>query len=253
MPTSRQGGYLDTEHGPNEEGNLGNNHTELTVSAGRAMKFVNTRTVAEPVARLTVERLTLVRGDRCLADALNFNLSAGLALQITGPNGCGKTTLLRAVAGLSRPEAGTVVWSGAHGPLDEPPRIAWLGHRNGLKADMTPREELAFSRRLHGDAAPESIADCLHTLGLEHCADLPCGQLSAGQQRRIALARVLLVDAPVWILDEPLTALDAQACSHFQTVLAQHLQRGGLALLSTHQPLTLDTDRLQSLAWGSPC
>lgn len=238
---------------------MGNDHTELMAQPVSTLGFVSGRTSTAPDAvaltasRLNVDRLTLARGERCLVEHLCFELTAGTALQITGPNGCGKTTLLRTLAGLSRPEAGEITWSAAAGTPVEPPRIAYLGHRNALKTDLTPREELAFTLRLNGDHTADGIDTCLRTLGLDRCADLPCGQLSAGQQRRVALARVLLADCPVWILDEPLTALDAQACGGFQELLTLHLQHGGLTLLSTHQPLTLAAGRLQSLALEAPC
>ncbi len=207
----------------------------------------------ERVSRLTVAQLTLSRGDRCLVENLSFELPTGRALQITGPNGCGKTTLLRTLAGLTLPETGSITWVAGTEALDKAPRLAYLGHRNALKADLTPREELAFSLRLHGIHNLDRIATCLNKLGLTHCAELHCGQLSAGQQRRVALARVLVSDCPVWILDEPLTALDTQACDGFQVMLSQHLRQGGLAFIATHQSLTLDAGSLVTLALEATC
>lgn len=204
------------------------------------------------ITALSVTGLTLVRGERCLIAGLDLRLEAGAAVQVRGPNGSGKTTLLRAIAGLARPESGAIRWHGAAGPLTGPVPIAYLGHRSGLKADLTPREELRFALRLQGAADPQAVDAALERMGVAACADLPCGGLSAGQRRRVALARVLAGAAPIWILDEPLTALDAQGCADFGRLLAEHLRRGGLALLSTHQPLALEADRLATLHLETP-
>ncbi|MBI5461061.1 MAG: cytochrome c biogenesis heme-transporting ATPase CcmA [Gammaproteobacteria bacterium] len=217
-------------------------------ASGHAAVLQGRASMAEMPSRLAVEGLTLVRGEHDLISGLSFHLAAGTAVQITGANGSGKTTLLRALAGWVRPEAGRIIWSDRNGPLAERPALAYLGHRNGLKADLTPVEELAFAARLHGNRDNVRILDSLDRVGLRPCADRLCGRLSAGQQRRVALARVLLNENAVWLLDEPLTALDADSIVTFQDALMQHLRRGGMAVLSTHQRLSLATECLRTLA-----
>ncbi len=158
---------------------------------------------------LEIRSLACVRGDRLLFRDLNLALSAGAVVQVTGPNGCGKTSLLRIVCGLALAEAGEVLWRAEPTRRSERFRreCAYVGHLDGLKADLTARENLAFHVRLTG-ADPGAVGAALERLGLADCADVPAGHLSAGQRRRAALARLTLAARRLWLLDEPLTALD---------------------------------------------
>jgi heme exporter protein A len=190
---------------------------------------------------LHVADLACRRGGRPVFDRLSFALAAGELLALTGRNGSGKTTLLRALALLVRPEAGTILWQGAD-VQDDPEtwrgRVAWLGHLDGLKGDLTVGENLLGAERLLGrPAADDRVDHALAAFDLTSLARRPVRTLSAGQRRRTALARVMLTQAPLWLLDEPLNALDASAQQAFRTVLQRHLAQGGLAIAATHADL----------------
>ena len=192
---------------------------------------------------LEVTDLACRRGGRRVFDCLSFALGAGELLVLTGRNGSGKTTLLRALALLVRPDAGTVLWQGADIRTDPEAwrgRLAWLGHLEGLKGDLSVRENLLAAERLRGAPPAEDRLDvALVALDLANLAARPVRTLSAGQRRRAALARVVLSQAPLWLLDEPLNALDAPAQRAFRDVLRRHLDAGGLAIAATHADLAM--------------
>jgi heme exporter protein A len=193
------------------------------------------------VPLLEVGGLACRRGGRPVFGQLSFALGAGELLALTGRNGSGKTTLLRALALLVRPEAGTIRWQSADVQVEPETwrgKLAWLGHLDGLKADLTVSENLLSSQRLRGGPSAEDRLDLvLVAFDLSALANRPVRTLSAGQRRRAALARVMLSRAPLWLLDEPLNALDAPAQQAFRTVLQQHLAHGGLAIAATHADL----------------
>lgn len=191
---------------------------------------------------LEVSGLECLRGERTLFTHLSFTLASGMALQVEGPNGAGKTSLLRILCGLSLPSEGVVRWQG-----DDIRRIraefidelVYIGHSHGVKGDLTPLENLDIARSLGGTSTGISSAEALAVLGLAGYEDLPCRLLSAGQRRRVALARLLVVEARLWILDEPYTALDTSGIATVERLIAGHLTSGGLAVLTSHQALTL--------------
>lgn len=201
---------------------------------------------------LDVADLACRRGGRRVFDHLSFALGTGELLALTGRNGSGKTTLLRALSLLVRPDAGTVHWQGAN-VADDPEtwrgRLAWLGHLDGLKGDLTVRENLLGSERLRGRAvACDRLDLALVAFDLGAVAHRSARTLSAGQRRRTALARVMLTEAPLWLLDEPLNALDAPAQQAFRAVLQRHLAQGGLAIAATHADLGIPGARVLELA-----
>ena len=203
-------------------------------------------------ALLDVADLACRRGGRKVFDRVTFSLAEGDLLALVGRNGSGKTTLLRALALLVPAEAGAIRWQG-HDVQAEPDawhaKLAWLGHLDGLKGDLTVRENLLIAERLRSARPAEDRVDgVLLTLDLTKLAVRPVRTLSAGQRRRTALARVALSQAPVWLLDEPLNALDAPAQHAFRTALANHLAAGGLAVVATHANLGMPA--VQSLELG---
>jgi len=192
----------------------------------------------------------LWRGDKHLLRGVSFTLRAGELLQIIGPNGVGKSTLLRAVCRLLPMEEGELFWSGESLRQDAPEfasQLAYLAHSNALKADLTAIENLRFELALRRDLSNEQAVGALSLLGIAHCAQLPVRVLSAGQRRRLSLARVLLCEAAMWILDEPTTNLDSAGIQLIEQLMSQHLARGGAILTAAHHKLLPDDARARTL------
>lgn len=189
--------------------------------------------------------LSCVRDERTLFSGLSFTVSPGEMVQIEGRNGAGKTSLLRILAGLSSPDAGEIRWQGVSTRRQRDvfhQELLYLGHQPGIKSVLTAFENLAFylsvsSPSVRGDAAAEAIYQALENVGLLGYEDVTVAQMSAGQQRRVALARLWLSNAPLWILDEPLTAIDKQGVATLTALFEQHAEQGGMVLLTTHQDL----------------
>jgi heme exporter protein A len=194
---------------------------------------------------LAAHQLAASRGDTTLFSGLDFTLAPGTLLRVTGANGSGKTSLLRALCGLLMPSAGEVHWNGENvRALREEywKHLAYIGHANALKDDLTAAENLAFSCALAGLPAPAPrIRAALESLGLAGREKLPAKALSQGQRRRAALARLALAESqPIWILDEPLAALDAAAMEQVRSLATGHLARGGMVVLTTHQDTRIE-------------
>lgn len=194
---------------------------------------------------LEAESLACERGGRLLFKSLEFALAPGTLLRVAGPNGAGKTSLLRILCGLARPAAGRVLWSGENAHAlgeDYTGRLLYLGHLSAIKEDLTPRENLRFALRLSGLEPPaEALDRALARLGLAGREDVPARYLSQGQKRRAALARLALAQPlPLWILDEPLAALDVHAIDTVIALVNAQLDAGGIIVLTTHQEIALE-------------
>jgi heme exporter protein A len=194
---------------------------------------------------LSATDLACSRGERPLFSGLSFDLQAGDWLHVKGENGAGKTTLLRTLVGLSPADHGDVRWDGTHTRAmadDYRRHFVYLGHPPALKDELSPLENLRLALAVDGidiDIDAPRLAGALHRLGLQGCESLPAHHLSAGQKRRVLLARLLLRPASLWVLDEPFNALDGPAVELLCTLIADHLRDGGIAVLTSHQPVPL--------------
>ncbi|WP_305811215.1 cytochrome c biogenesis heme-transporting ATPase CcmA [Photobacterium leiognathi] len=214
---------------------------------------------------LSVADLSCVRDERLLFDELSFTISSGELVQIEGHNGAGKTTLLRIIAGLGRADSGQVFWNqeDIHTAREDfHQELLFLGHQTGVKRELTAFENLAFFQAMHKcnegsdlKGSPKVTGDdalwqALAHVGLAGREDVLAGQLSAGQQRRVALARLWLSNHKLWVLDEPLTAIDKQGVKVLENLFLSHVERGGMVLLTTHQDMFTDSNHLRKIKLG---
>lgn len=192
--------------------------------------------------QLSADGLTCVRGGRTVFSGLSFSVSAGEALTVTGRNGAGKSSLLRGIAGLVHLAAGKLSLTGGDEEASIAEQAHYLGHQDALKTSLSVRENLAFWVDYLGGTRADT-ADALEAVDLSPLAGLPAGYLSAGQRRRLSIARLLAVKRPLWLLDEPTSTLDAQSQDRLALLMRGHLGNGGIMVVATHGPIGLDAPR----------
>ncbi|MBL4820069.1 MAG: cytochrome c biogenesis heme-transporting ATPase CcmA [Gammaproteobacteria bacterium] len=193
---------------------------------------------------LSARQLFCERDDRVLFDSLDFDLAEGEVLQVQGGNGSGKTTLLRIICGLHDSFEGAISWYGD--PIEKQRELfysslLYMGHRVGVNKILSPLENLRWSCSMHGSTTPTQIESALAQLGLRGYENSPCHMLSAGQQQRVSLARLLISPAKLWVLDEPFTTLDAHGVKDLENLLANHVDNGGSVLVTTHHKLNVSS------------
>ncbi len=199
--------------------------------------------MTDDTAGLHLSSIGCTRGYRDLFSNLDFKLRPGQILRVEGKNGSGKTSLLRIMSGLAQPLEGEVLWNGRkihHAESDYFQNLLYIGHRAGIKFELTPVENLCMTKSLQGSKSTTSIDEALYQVGLYGFEDIPCAQLSAGQKRRVALAQLFLTHAKCWILDEPYTSLDVVAVSMLETLFKQHVNDDGMLVITSHQPICVD-------------
>ncbi|MCE2571486.1 cytochrome c biogenesis heme-transporting ATPase CcmA [Motilimonas eburnea] len=204
---------------------------------------------------LEAKSLSCVREDRLLFEDLNLTVAPGQIIQVEGPNGVGKTSLFRLLVGLMSPYHGQVFWQG-QAILDDRERfqraLLYLGHHSGVKPELSALENVYFYQQMFEPDFQGDLYAILAQVGLVGLEDIPAAQLSAGQQRRVALARLWISTATLWILDEPFTAIDKNGVKVLEQLFVEHAKRGGMILLTTHQDLALPSDAFSKLTMVKP-